>query len=165
MQWTTCDLVLHNRGLSCHQSEICASLKGSNFLVCFSLPFPCVALLTLLTSSSPFLHPSSSSHFTSFLHFFSSHPCTFSFVDSFTSLMFRTHFLLLLFSSYLLHFTISNPPPLKQSHIIKYYNSYHMVIFTINYVTATPTTVFVIVSEKGLQSAPALTHFFFCPHK
>ncbi len=62
------------------------------------------------------------------------------------------------------YLSVSNPPLLKQSHAIKYCNSYHMVILSINYVTTKPTTVYITVSETGFQSVPALTYFFFCLH-
>ncbi len=48
---------------------------------------------------------------------------------------------------------------IEQSHIIKYCNSYDVVIFTLNSVKATPMTANVTVSEVDLQSPPTLTYF------
>ncbi len=135
MQWTTvsskCNFFFKISSLKWHS----ASLKEPDLLLS-ALLFP---LLVLLFLPSTF---SSSLRFT-----FAPRSCTFSSLNLFTPLIFCMHFSLLLFYSCLLHSSINNPPLLKQSHIVKYCSSYHIVIFTINYVTATPITRAICHSE------------------
>ncbi len=119
-------------------------------LACSSLPYPCVALLTLLIFFLLFFTLLPSCHFT-----FSPHSCTFSSLDLFIPLIFCTTFLYCSFP--LFSFTplsISNPSLLKQSHTMKCCrpNSYQMLINTL-YNTIT-ILYFLSFLQRDSASAP-----------
>ncbi len=139
--------------------HFCFFKRSKPHLDCSSLPSPCVTLFTLLPFFLLFFTLVPALHFP-----FSPHVLFPWLVNSINFLYTLSSPALFLLSPSLFFLSISNPSLLKQSHIIKYWNSYHMVTFTLNSVTATLTTIYVTVRWTGLQSASTLT-YFFCSHK